>query len=101
MIGKGHDHRNVALGEPIAAHVECAQDPIVCEQRGHNDRVLAEESHDGIHQGRSEEHTSELQSRLHLVCRLLLENNGPTPYFLPAVAAALSTKTSKSFLIAT
>src|SRR5256884_7046188 len=28
---------------------------------------------------RSEEHTSELQSRLHLVCRLLLENN-TTPY---------------------
>src|SRR2546422_4989625 len=26
-----------------------------------------------IQQGRSEEHTSELQSRLHLVCRLLLE----------------------------
>src|SRR2546422_6175705 len=26
-----------------------------------------------IHAGRSEEHTSELQSRLHLVCRLLLE----------------------------
>src|SRR2546429_5675915 len=25
------------------------------------------------HGGRSEEHTSELQSRLHLVCRLLLE----------------------------
>src|SRR2546422_3075330 len=25
------------------------------------------------HVGRSEEHTSELQSRLHLVCRLLLE----------------------------
>src|SRR2546422_6552354 len=33
--------------------------------------------------GRSEEHTSELQSRLHLVCRLLLEkknnNNTKTP----------------------
>src|SRR2546422_7498590 len=28
---------------------------------------------DGQHAGRSEEHTSELQSRLHLVCRLLLE----------------------------
>src|SRR2546422_7388769 len=30
---------------------------------------------------RSEEHTSELQSRLHLVCRLLLEkkNNPPAP----------------------
>src|SRR2546422_2708613 len=27
----------------------------------------------GAHPGRSEEHTSELQSRLHLVCRLLLE----------------------------
>src|SRR2546422_8200019 len=26
-----------------------------------------------IRRGRSEEHTSELQSRLHLVCRLLLE----------------------------
>src|SRR2546429_1090929 len=26
-----------------------------------------------LHGGRSEEHTSELQSRLHLVCRLLLE----------------------------
>src|SRR3989449_4326987 len=27
----------------------------------------------GAHHHRSEEHTSELQSRLHLVCRLLLE----------------------------
>src|ERR1041385_9442657 len=27
----------------------------------------------GSHETRSEEHTSELQSRLHLVCRLLLE----------------------------
>src|SRR5439155_13406476 len=27
----------------------------------------------GLEQGRSEEHTSELQSRGHLVCRLLLE----------------------------
>src|SRR5256884_664841 len=29
--------------------------------------------------GRSEEHTSELQSRLHLVCRLLLEKKKPRP----------------------
>src|SRR2546429_7291174 len=28
---------------------------------------------------RSEEHTSELQSRLHLVCRLLLEKKKPHP----------------------
>src|SRR2546429_6949825 len=30
------------------------------------------------HEGRSEEHTSELQSRLHLVCRLLLEKKKDT-----------------------
>src|SRR2546429_1553544 len=29
---------------------------------------------------RSEEHTSELQSRLHLVCRLLLEKKKPTQH---------------------
>src|SRR3989442_9646620 len=29
-------------------------------------------------EGRSEEHTSELQSRPHLVCRLLLEKKNPT-----------------------
>src|SRR2546429_3028044 len=29
---------------------------------------------------RSEEHTSELQSRLHLVCRLLLEKKNNEPY---------------------
>src|SRR2546429_7107435 len=34
-------------------------------------RVLA--ALKGTHAERSEEHTSELQSRLHLVCRLLLE----------------------------
>src|SRR2546429_6554644 len=32
---------------------------------------------------RSEEHTSELQSRLHLVCRLLLEKKKKQPYALP------------------
>src|SRR2546422_5047281 len=35
-------------------------------------------SHHG-HPQRSEEHTSELQSRLHLVCRLLLEKKKKTP----------------------
>src|SRR2546422_7313376 len=40
-------------------------------------------------QARSEEHTSELQSRLHLVCRLLLEKKKPaerTSAFLPALS---------------
>src|SRR2546422_7324147 len=36
-------------------------------------KILAERLHPGPDQLRSEEHTSELQSRLHLVCRLLLE----------------------------
>src|SRR2546422_6886215 len=37
---------------------------------------------------RSEEHTSELQSRLHLVCRLLLEKkkNKTTKYYLSVAA---------------
>src|ERR1035437_5308730 len=38
-------------------------------------KVTKPESHDdiGLNAGRSEEHTSELQSRQYLVCRLLLE----------------------------
>src|ERR1041385_9097211 len=37
-------------------------------------RRLGENLIDPLGHRRSEEHTSELQSRLHLVCRLLLEN---------------------------
>src|SRR2546429_6179113 len=43
-----------------------------------------------VHQ-RSEEHTSELQSRLHLVCRLLLEKKKKRP---PASARPSSTSAS-------
>src|SRR2546422_6943598 len=35
--------------------------------------IRAEGNDDELRNARSEEHTSELQSRLHLVCRLLLE----------------------------
>src|SRR2546422_7020318 len=35
--------------------------------------VIASRKHTDLFLRRSEEHTSELQSRLHLVCRLLLE----------------------------
>src|SRR2546429_5192361 len=34
------------------------------------------------HRARSEEHTSELQSRLHLVCRLLLEKKNNSHYLI-------------------
>src|SRR5256884_3089530 len=36
---------------------------------------------------RSEEHTSELQSRLHLVCRLLLEKKNNNVHRMPSKAA--------------
>src|SRR5687768_17906989 len=38
---------------------------------------------------RSEEHTSELQSRLHLVCRLLLEKKKEVHFALPVPQARL------------
>src|SRR2546422_3171273 len=41
--------------------------------RGDEHRAPAQAVHGGHRNARSEEHTSELQSRLHLVCRLLLE----------------------------
>src|SRR5256884_3747386 len=40
---------------------------------------------------RSEEHTSELQSRLHLVCRLLLEKKKNTTHISDKLASALTT----------
>src|SRR2546429_6866974 len=44
----------------------------LARDRRPDDEPHEEEEHDEV-QDRSEEHTSELQSRLHLVCRLLLE----------------------------
>src|SRR2546422_3332291 len=62
--------------------------------RSPSDRVLVHVGADGAHGGvldlgrRSEEHTSELQSRLHLVCRLLLEKKKtPTEATLPPRSA--------------
>src|SRR2546429_719901 len=45
---------------------------------------------------RSEEHTSELQSRLHLVCRLLLEKKNT---YTPAEARAFFEKSAPGFLL--
>src|SRR5689334_24539651 len=49
-------------GDPEIGHQREAQAPA--------HRVPVDRAHDGL---RSEEHTSELQSQFHLVCRLLLE----------------------------
>src|SRR3989442_1436900 len=61
-------------GEPIAtptlpAEVRCAQ----LEQYSGPSRRLLQSPDGALLVSRSEEHTSELQSRPHLVCRLLLE----------------------------
>src|SRR3712207_8904272 len=41
------------------------------------DRLVGRDEHEGL---RSEEHTSELQSRQYLVCRLLLEKKKQLPH---------------------
>src|SRR2546429_5315986 len=46
---------------------------------------------------RSEEHTSELQSRLHLVCRLLLEKKKKNTEFTSDHSATVS-ETTRSFI---
>src|SRR5437870_6559068 len=74
--------------------------PICGVVAGHNARVAAVRVHgerrgrDARYELRSEEHTSELQSRGHLVCRLLLEKKkrgNCLPGHLRAVAAFAAT----------
>src|SRR5690625_4223401 len=43
--------------------------------------------------GRSEEHTSELQSRGHLVCRLLLEKKNPDTNTVPSILSSTTLRT--------
>src|SRR5947209_14264880 len=71
-----------ALGEPAELHVDAAAAP---RHHGHRaghvadgpdvrgERALPQTSGPSATWPRSEEHTSELQSRQYLVCRLLLE----------------------------
>src|SRR5687768_17961371 len=80
--GPGDEQRRVAGGGGCAAHVDgrCAlperagdvgQDVVANRERAVFDDGRGGEG--ALAGERSEEHTSELQSRLHLVCRLLLE----------------------------
>src|SRR2546422_843523 len=58
----------------IHCHRDVSGEPRVLWQRGVRAECQGEERQGGRYRFfRSEEHTSELQSRLHLVCRLLLE----------------------------
>src|SRR2546422_11214015 len=58
--------RSIFTGAPIPAGADAIVMQEDCAQEG--DEVVVKKV-----PSRSEEHTSELQSRLHLVCRLLLE----------------------------
>src|SRR5688500_20024256 len=51
--------------------------------------VVAETGRDKNTLGRSEEHTSELQSPCNLVCRLLLEKKNTQPKWMDAMTSAL------------
>src|SRR2546422_9807914 len=62
----------VCYGMQLMAHV-LGGDVVAEGKREYGPATIEIADHGGIFEGRSEEHTSELQSRLHLVCRLLLE----------------------------
>src|SRR2546429_5906616 len=51
-------------------------------------------------QTRSEEHTSELQSRLHFVCRLLLENNPVATLSAPVHQPAAGAEAGRALRVA-
>src|SRR3712207_7373732 len=67
------------LPHAVAPHHVGRDAQVVVVGVAEDDRVhvraaaVPQERPQALHQGRSEEHTSELQSRQYLVCRLLLE----------------------------
>jgi len=62
------EKRSRGIGSKLVQHVmACAKN------NNYNKLYLFTENQQKFYERRSEEHTSELQSRLHLVCRLLLE----------------------------
>src|SRR3712207_8277018 len=67
----GRDSTPTSSGSPStwSGHTDGAD----CNISGHRQRIGSGAGVSGQH--RSEEHTSELQSRQYLVCRLLLETN--------------------------
>src|SRR5947209_15554631 len=70
MVSRRHLHHadtSAARGRARASRLAV---PIVCRNAACDDLAMGEII---VYSGRSEEHTSELQSRQYLVCRLLLE----------------------------
>src|SRR2546422_3089171 len=80
VLGAERQHDRVLGGGRLQLEVEAAAEPLAeRESPGPVDpapeRRVQHQLHPArlVKEARSEEHTSELQSRLHLVCRLLLE----------------------------
>src|SRR5207249_5868845 len=72
----------VVAGRAVALHFAPNRAPVPAEDagdRGRGQAALAEQAQ----RVRSEEHTSELQSRFDLVCRLLLEKKKKKQYVQP------------------
>src|SRR5258708_24533859 len=90
-----HDALPISLGLRRAhfADGECARRPPLGGPRGRRGRVgrirRRWRGHRAV--GRSEEHTSELQSPDHLVCRLLLEKKKQVDDAFPDVSTCLGT----------
>src|SRR3712207_7022214 len=68
-VGEHLRDRQPLRGEPVLAGLDAGQVEEVLDQTLQPLRVAL----DDVQEARSEEHTSELQSRQYLVCRLLLE----------------------------
>src|SRR3712207_7784047 len=68
--GRAHAHPRPAGRRPGPARSDAA---MTSDEAGHVDRVVPVYAFTRGRTRRSEEHTSELQSRQYLVCRLLLE----------------------------
>src|SRR5690554_7432845 len=79
QLGAGHDFVNLGVRRNIR---EDSTAKTCIQQQCFNLSYPTSLRHTGVghkkHMARSEEHTSELQSRPHLVCRLLLEKKKKT-----------------------
>src|SRR2546422_8430084 len=71
--GSQQRHDEVARRRPFVLEESRREQREPAPPHGCRDEAVRRRRGDGGLERRSEEHTSELQSRLHLVCRLLLE----------------------------